>query len=239
MDTNARSKKAIITGATKGIGLSLANKFASQGFDVATCARSSKGLDQWSINIKHNYHVDTFATELDLGDKQAVINWGKSILEKWKSVDVLINNAAIFTPGDILDEADGYLERMMQINVMSPYELCRIFIPGMIDQGYGQVFNISSIASLKPVQKGGAYAITKHAMTGLSKTLRQELLKTPIKVTTVYPGATMTGSWEGADIDEARLINPDDIAEVIWAAYNMGPRSVLEELIIRPSDGDL
>lgn len=239
MDTTVGKKKAIITGATKGIGLSLANKFASKGFDVATCARSRKELDQWSIHMKHNYHVDVFARELDLSDKQAVINWGKSILRKWKSVDVLINNAAIFTPGNILEEEDGYLERMMQINVLSPYELCRLFIPGMIDQGSGYVFNISSIASLKPVPKGGAYAITKHAMTGLSKTLRQELLNSPIKVTTVYPGATMTGSWEGANIDENRLINPDDIAETIWAAYNMGPRSVLEELIIRPSDGDL
>lgn len=239
MDINVLKKRVVITGGTKGIGLSLTHMFASEGFDIATCARSEKDLEHWSVNIKHNYQVETYTTSLDLSDKQAVIDWGKSILKKWQSIDVLINNAAIFTPGDILEEDDGYLEHMMQINVMSPYELCRLFVPGMIDRGSGYVFNVSSIASLKPVPKGGAYAITKHAMTGLSKTLRQELLDTPIKVTTVYPGATMTGSWEGADIDENRLINPDDIAEAIWTAYQMGPRSVIEELIIRPAKGDL
>jgi len=239
LDTNVRKKKIVITGATKGIGLCLSKKFAAMGFDIATCARSPQDLIQWAEHIEQTYSVETHTTEMDLSDKEAVLEWGKTILDYWGHIEVLVNNAGIYTPGDILKENDGYLEHMMRINVMAPYELCRIFVPGMITNGSGYVFNISSIASLKAVPNGGAYAISKHAMTGLSKTLRQELLNTPVKVTTVYPSSTFTGSWEGVDIDEQRLIDPDDVAKAIWTAYDMGPRSVLEELIIRPAKGDL
>jgi len=230
---------AVITGGTKGLGLSLCRKFSSQGFDIVTCSRNEKDLDLLKKQIETTYGIHCHAAVVDLASKESVKAWAESLLNIPATVSVLINNAAVYSPGNILTEEDGYLEELMQINVFAPYELCRIIGLEMKNNGEGHIFNISSIASLKPVPNGGAYALSKHAMTGLSHTLRQELLNTGVRVTTVYPGATFTASWDGADIDPNRLIDPDDIAEVIWTAYSLSSRTVVEDLVIRPQLGDL
>jgi len=235
-----KSKKlVVISGGTKGMGFSFCHKFAKEGFNIATCSRSESELLRLKAELESAYDVICHTSKVDLKDSKELKLWGGSVLKDMGGCDLLINNAAVYTPGNILSETEGYLEDILRINLLAPYELCRIFVPGMVIKGQGHVFNISSIASLKAVDSGGAYAISKHAMTGLSKTLRQELIQTGVKVTTVYPGSTFTASWDGTDIDPNRLIDPKDIAEAIWSAWSLSSRTVVEEIVIRPVLGDL
>ena len=104
---------------------------------------------------------------------------------------------------------------------------------------HGHIFNLCSIASIKAYPNGGSYAISKFALLGFSKCLREELKPLGIRVTAVMPGATYTSSWDGVDLPEKRFIPVEDIAETIFSAYKLSGRSVVEEILIRPQLGDI
>ena len=88
-------------------------------------------------------------------------------------------------------------------------------------------------------ENGGSYCISKFALYGMSKVLREELKESKIKVTSVLPGATFTASWEGADIPEERFMKARDVAEMVYSTFKLSPQSVVEDLLIRPQLGDL
>ncbi|HYG19529.1 MAG TPA: SDR family NAD(P)-dependent oxidoreductase, partial [Ohtaekwangia sp.] len=136
-------------------------------------------------------------------------------------------------------EPEGTLESMIVNNLYSAYYATRGIVPIMQDQKRGHIFNMCSIASLKAYPNGGSYAISKFALLGFSKCLREELKATGIRVTAVMPGATMTASWEGTDLPDERFMTAEDIAETIFSAYTLSGRSVVEEIIIRPQLGDI
>jgi hypothetical protein len=98
---------------------------------------------------------------------------------------------------------------------------------------------MSSIAGLMAYPNGGAYNVSKHALTGYSKTLRDELKEFNIRVTTIYPGATLTDSWSGVDLPESRFMPPNDIAQSIWDVYQLSDRTVVEDIVLRPQLGDI
>jgi short-subunit dehydrogenase len=103
----------------------------------------------------------------------------------------------------------------------------------------GHIFNVCSIASIQAYANGGAYAISKFALLGFSKCLREELKSYQIRVTAVLPGATRTASWDGTSLPDERFMPSEDIAETIFAAYALSNRSVVEEILIRPQLGDI
>ncbi|MGB5007050.1 MAG: SDR family NAD(P)-dependent oxidoreductase, partial [Ferruginibacter sp.] len=103
----------------------------------------------------------------------------------------------------------------------------------------GHIFNICSIASLNAYPNGGAYGISKYAMYGFSKNLREEMKHHGIKVTHVLPGAAFTDSWSGSDIDPKRIMEATDIAKMVYAAAHLSPQACVEEIILRPQLGDL
>jgi short-subunit dehydrogenase len=96
-----------------------------------------------------------------------------------------------------------------------------------------------SIASIKAYPNGGSYAISKFALLGFSKVLREELKEYGVRVTAVLPGATRTASWDAIDLPEDRFMRAEDVAETVFSAYSISERSVVEEIIIRPQLGDI
>jgi short-subunit dehydrogenase len=96
-----------------------------------------------------------------------------------------------------------------------------------------------SIASIKAYPNGGSYAISKFALLGFSKVLREELKDKGIRVTAILPGATRTSSWDGVDLPDERFMKSEDVAETIFSAYSLSKRSVVEEILIRPQLGDI
>ena len=106
----------------------------------------------------------------------------------------------------------------------------------MVEQKSGHVFNICSIASIMPY---GAYAVSKHAMLGFSKVLREEVKEKGVRVTAILPGATYTASWEGSDLPVERFIKAEDIAQSLFDIYKLSEHTVVEEIILRPQLGDI
>jgi short-subunit dehydrogenase len=234
------NKLIVVTGGTKGIGRAVVDVFALKGFDVAFCARNKDELAKAEEQLKKsNSSIKVFTKAADMADQLQVKAFVDFILGLKRPVDVLVNNAGYFVPGSISTEPEGTLESMIHANLYSAYNTTRGLVHEMKTRKSGHIFNICSIASIKAYDNGGSYAITKFALLGFSKCLREELKKFGIRVTAIMPGATKTASWDGVDLPDERFMKVEDVAETIYAAYALSGRSVVEEVIIRPQLGDI
>jgi NADP-dependent 3-hydroxy acid dehydrogenase YdfG len=230
----------VISGASKGIGRAIAIAFAKKGHNIIACARNENNLialknELLAINpsIACHYFV------ADLSQKNQVKSFVSFILSNTNAIDVLVNNAGVFLLGNIYDEDDENLETMINTNLYSAYYLTKGLLPSMMSNKKGHIFNISSIAGANAYKNGSSYSISKFAMQGLTKSLRNEMKDFGIRVTGVLPGATLTDSWAGVDLPEERFIDPNDVAQTIVDIYNLSDRTVVEEIVLRPQLGDI
>ncbi|MBX2916542.1 MAG: SDR family oxidoreductase [Cyclobacteriaceae bacterium] len=229
------NKLIVVTGGSKGIGRAIAGRFAEAGFDVATCGRNATDLAAFKSDVEKQ-GVKVHAIVADMRNPAQVKNFCEQILALNQPVDVLVNNAGYFVPGSVLTEPAGTLESMIETNLYSAYYTTRGLISAI---NKGHIFNMCSIASIKAYPNGGSYAISKFALLGFSKVLREELKPNGIRVTAILPGATKTASWNGTDLPASRFMKPEDVAEAVFSAWSLSPHSVVEELLIRPQLGDI
>ncbi len=233
------NKNIVITGASKGIGKAIAAAFAAEGAHLFLCSRNQQSLDETAAELStHNTSVIK-TTTADLSIKEQVVNFGNWINRQCTNVDILINNAGTFLPGSLHNESDGILETMIHTNLYSAYHLTRMLLPGMMAAKKGHVFNMCSIASLKAYDNGGSYSISKFALMGFSKNLREEMKPYNIKVSAVYPGAVLTDSWGNYDNSNHRIMEAADVAAMIVAATKLSAAAVMEDIVLRPQLGDL
>lgn len=228
-------KIAVVTGGSKGIGLAIVKKLLSEGFKVLTASRSMGELSA----LKEQYRDDLEINLIDLIAQDGINLLAGKIRSVTDRVDMLVNNAGVFMPGQIHKEADGNYETQMQLNITAPYHLTRATLPLMIPFKDGYIFNICSTASIVPYIDGGSYCISKHALLGFSKVLRQEMIPYNIGVSSILPGATLTDSWAGTDFPESRFIQPSFIADTLFFAWTNRANMVMEEVLLRPMQGDL
>jgi short-subunit dehydrogenase len=229
----------VITGASQGIGFAIAQQFAAQGHNLYLTSKTPSSLEKAVIDLRAQYpliNVEYFPA--DLSQKVNVEAFSKWCLQQTQP-DILINNAGNFVPGKLMDEDEGQLQDQLNTNLFSAYHLTRAILPSILVKKSGHIFNICSIASLGAYENGGAYSISKFALLGFSKNLRLELKDKGIKVTAVCPGAVYTNSWSGSGVDPKRIMEANDIAKMIYAASQLSPQAVVEDIIMRPQLGDL
>lgn len=232
----------VITGASKGIGKAIAEKFAEdkQGHHFFLCSRNNDTLQLVGRELQGRFpRTSIYTKTCDVGDKSEVKKFGEWVLSQTDKIDILVNNAGPFIPGNVHDEEEGALEEMMAVHLYGAYYLTRLLLPGMIQHKSGYIINICSIASLQAYPNGGAYSVAKFALAGFTKNLRHEMKPHGIKVIAVYPGAAYTDSWSGTGIDPERLMKAEDIAKMIYASTQLSPQACVEDIIIRPQLGDL
>ncbi len=232
-------KLAVITGGSRGIGRAIAEKFAAQGFDIVLTAKDAHTLMSAQSAIEAKFKVNCFIKPADLSQKSEVLALGEWIVSLRQPIAVLVNNAGVFLPGNIHEESDGTLEKLIETNLYSAYYLTKAIMPIFLEQHEGHVFNVCSVASLKAYPNGGSYSISKFALLGFSKGLREELKDEGIKVTSLIPGAVYTDSWVGAGISKERFMTVEDVAEVTWSAFSLSKNALVEEIILRPLSGDI
>lgn len=229
----------IITGASKGIGFAIAEIFAANGHHLFLTSKTAASLEEAVATLGNKYpSINIESYPADLSIQSEVANFSKWCLEK-TIPHIVVNNAGNFMPGRLQDEADGQLAQQLNTNLFSAYHLTRALLPSMLKNKTGHIFNICSIASLNAYENGGAYSISKFALLGFSKNLRLELKDSGIKVTAVCPGAVFTNSWAGSGVDPNRIMESNDIAKMIYAATQLSPQAVVEDIVMRPQLGDL
>ena len=149
---------------------------------------------------------------------------------------MLINNAGEFSPGSFLTEHPETIYRLLQINFLSAYELTRSLIPLLQKSPAPAIINIISIKTKTLPTDSIAYTLSKLALDGFTKIIRKTLRKQRIRVIGIYPGAVLTSSWKNSGIPEQKFILPEQLAEIIYDAYNSKPNTVIEEIIINNLD---
>jgi short-subunit dehydrogenase len=232
-------ENVIITGASRGLGKSIAEIFAMNEYNLYLTSMNESRLYKAVEDLLHKYpSVIIKAKPYDLSKKEQAKAFGQWCLKNC-SPDILVNNAGSFTGANVHDEEDGALEEMIETNLYSAYHLTRVIVPAMIEKKTGHIFNMSSIAALKAYPGGGSYSISKFALHGFSINLREELKNHNIKVTTIFPGASYTDSWASSGINKERFMEADDIAKMVYAAAQLSPGACVEEIILRPQLGDI
>ena len=231
---------AIITGATKGIGKAIAMHFAANNYNLVLCARNLNDLQTLQQELKSKHAgLDFYIKKTDCSNAEELEMFADFVQKHFDFTDVLVNNAGLYIPSSLFDEGDNVLEQQMQTNVYAPGYLCKVFGKQMKNQGKGHIFNICSIASIKPFVNAASYSVTKFALLGLTKVLREELMPYGVNVTAVLPGATLTDSWAGTTLPAERFVNPDDVASCIINCLNMSAGANVDEIIIRPLKGEI
>lgn len=221
---------AVVSGGTKGIGRAIAELLLSQDFKVYISARSRSN----DFN-----HKNLIQFQADLSLKEEVKAFASFVSENESKIDILVNNVGVFMPGSLIDEEEGSFETQINTNLASTYHLTRATISHIKKSEKPYIFNICSTASVTPYLNGGSYCISKYAQLGFTKVLREELKEDKIKVSAVMPGATLTNSWAGSDLPAERFSEPASIAQLIWAAYQLPDSTVMEEILMRPMEGDI
>jgi short-subunit dehydrogenase len=196
-------------------------------------------LQAWQSKLMSDYGVQITSFNVDLSIEEEVKKFAAQILAATDHIDILINNAGSYEPGSTYNEPEGQLTRAINIHLFAAYHLTRALIPGMIKRKKGHIFNMCSIAALKAYDNGGAYSISKWALTGYTKNLREEMKPYNIKVSMIHPGATYTPSWEQSGIEETRFMKPEDVAQMVLTSCKLSDQACVEEIIMRPQLGDI
>ena len=187
------SRIVLITGATSGIGKACAEKFAAAGHNIIITGRRQERLDELSAALTSKFNVKALSLCFDVQDKEAVDIAVKSIPDEWKKIDILINNAGLALGRDSFEDADMQdWETMLNTNVHGLLYVSRAILPFMITLGSGHIINMGSIAGKEVYEKGNVYCASKFAVDAISRSMRIDLMKHHIKVTSVNPGAVET-----------------------------------------------
>ncbi|HYM93678.1 MAG TPA: SDR family oxidoreductase [Chitinophagaceae bacterium] len=230
----------IITGASRGIGKATAEIFAANGHHLYLCSHREAALYKTMEELLVKYPAITIkAKPFDLSKRENAIEFGNWVLSYGISPDVLFNNAGSFEAGRVHNEPDMALKNQIETNLYSAYHLTRTLLPKMVQQKKGHIFNMCSVASIKAYNNGGSYSISKFALHGFSKNLREEMKPHGVKVTSVIAGAAYTDSWAASGIDKKRFMEAEDIGKMIYAASQLSSQACVEEILMRPQLGDI
>jgi len=229
----------VITGASQGIGRAVAERFAATGAHLVLCSRRMGRTLDWQRGLMAAHGCRITSHDADLSEAEGVAGFGRVVLEACATVDVLVNNAGTGTGPNDGSAKMGQLERMLSTNLLSAYRLTRMLAPAMVRAGSGHIFNICSVAALQAYANGGSYSVSKWALLGFTRNLREELKPHGVKVTAVHPGATMTSSWAGSGVDPSRIMEAGDVAAMVAACAALSPQACVEDILLRPQLGDL
>jgi 3-hydroxy acid dehydrogenase/malonic semialdehyde reductase len=244
---SVKDKIVLITGASSGIGEACAKLFAQAGARLILIARRQQRLEKLAEQLSKEYECELHWLTLDVGDRSLVQSAIDNLPNDWSAVDILINNAGLSRGLDKLHEADIQdWEEMIDTNIKGLLYMTRAILPGMVNRGQGHVINIGSIAGHQTYPGGSVYCGTKAAVKSISEGLKQDLLGTPIRVTSVDPGMVETefsnvrfhGDNERADKVYQGLtpLTADDVADVVFFCATRSPHVNINEVILMPVD---
>src|SRR5690606_17659065 len=241
------AKIAMITGASAGIGQACAEIFAKNGYNLILSARRYERLEKLSKRLSSDYGIVVQVMEVDVQNKEEVINSWEMLSEDWKQIDVLINNAGLSLGLEPIynGEIDDW-DRMIDTNIKGLLYVSKVVIPRMKEDESGHIINIGSIAGKEVYPNGNVYCATKHAVDALSKSMRVELLPYSVKVTVLHPGAVETefsvvrfkGDTHRAEkvYDGFDPLLANDIADAAWYVASRPQHVNINEMLIMPTN---
>lgn len=242
---SVKNKIALITGASSGIGQACARALAAQGAHIILSARRIDRLNDLAVELDQAYNTKSLVLPLDVQDKEQVHTLIGSLPEEWQHIEILINNAGLALDTLPLDQGiEDHWDTMIDTNIKGLLYVSRAVIPGLIKRGRGHIINLGSIAGHECYPNGNVYVATKHAVHALSKSMRMDLLGTPIRVTEIAPGAVETEFSEVRWQDKERAkdfykgfhpLFAQDVADAILYCLTRPVHVDIEQMLIMPT----
>jgi 3-oxoacyl-[acyl-carrier protein] reductase len=224
--TDLKNKNALITGAGKGIGKAIAIALAKEGVNVILVSRTQTDIDQLADEAS-NLGVKSLALAADVSDMDSINSAVEKALAKFKTIDILINNAGIAAFGKFMELEPTEWEKIIQVNLMGTYYTTRAVIPNMIERQTGDIINISSTAGLNGNALTSAYSASKFAVLGLTDSLMQEMRKHNIRVSALTPSTVATDMAKDLNLTDGnpeKVMQSEDIAELLIAQLKLNSR---------------
>ncbi|WP_375506957.1 SDR family oxidoreductase [uncultured Nostoc sp.] len=245
--TSLENQIILITGASSGIGTACARIFAGAGAKLILAARRLERLQQLADTLVKEFGIEIHLLQLDVRDRNAVEEAISTLPSAWSDIDILINNAGLSRGLDKLQEGSFQdWEDMIDTNVKGLLYVSRYVVPGMVSRDRGHVVNLGSIAGHQTYPGGNVYCATKAAVRAISEGLKQDLLGTRVRVTSVDPGMVETefsnvrfhGDAERANkvYQGVKPLTADDVADVIFFCVTRSPHVNINEVVLMPVD---
>jgi 3-hydroxy acid dehydrogenase/malonic semialdehyde reductase len=237
------NKIILVTGATSGFGKAIAEKFASQGWNLIITGRRKERLEELCSELQSSFNIKTLSLCFDVRNRNEVESTFSSLSNEWKAIDVLVNNAGLAAGRDPFDEANvDDWEMMIDTNVKGLLYVSKAVIPFMKERKNGHIINIGSTAGKEVYKDGNVYCATKHAVDALTKSQRIDLLPHRIKVTAIHPGAADTEfSYVRFKGDEQKAksvyegyepLHAEDVADVTFYCSTLPEHVCINDLVI-------
>jgi 3-oxoacyl-[acyl-carrier protein] reductase len=231
-----RAQVAVVTGAARGIGEAIAHRLADMGATVVLTARDQARLAQVKTAIEQR-GGKAAVLPCDLTDASDVAALGEKVAKEHGRCDILVNNAGVgVLRKPLIDLPVDEWDQMMHTNLRAPYLLIRHLAPLMIAARSGHIINISSLAGKNILPEGAAYSASKWGLNGLTYSVAEELRQYNVRVSVIAPGSVNTHFGGGGSTkDPTRMIQPDDVAQVVEMLVTQAPTSFVSEVLLRPT----
>ncbi|EKQ67766.1 short-chain alcohol dehydrogenase [Leptolyngbyaceae cyanobacterium JSC-12] len=235
-----REQRALITGASSGIGKATAIAFAQQGIHLALVSRNQSKLEEVVQQIS-SYGVSAKAYVVDLQETHHVKERISAIASDFGAIDILVNNAGMGYTRLLAETPLQDWEQVLNLNLTSVFQCIQAILPEMRQHQRGTIINVASIAGHQTFPNWGAYCVSKFGLVALSKTLAAEEQANGIRVVTISPGSVNTPIWDtetvDADFDRSQMLTPEIVAQTILYAALLPEQAVIEELTLMPNAG--
>jgi short-subunit dehydrogenase len=218
--------RALITGASTGLGAVYADRLAKRGYDLILVSRDASKLNDVASKIKSNHNVNVTVAQADLTIKSELAKI-EDILKSDKSITLLVNNAGLGAVTKLAESNIDDIETMISLNVIALTRLSAAFVPSLIEKGAGAIINIASIVALVPELLNGAYSGSKSYVVNFTQSMHHELAEKGIRVQAVLPGAIDTPFWDKSGLPVKNLpsqivMSPENLVDAALAGFDLG-----------------
>ncbi len=225
---------ALITGASRGIGLAIARRLGRLGARVAICARSTPGLEVATRHLRE-HQIDPLPLVADVTRADQVAQMVERCAKTLGPIDILVNNAGIGVFGPVHEASEADWDAVLDTNLKGVFLVSRAVAPQMIRRRRGHIINISSLAGKNAMAGSAIYCASKWGLQGLSYCMAEDLRGYGIRVSVICPGTVATEFSPHAGKDPAKMLRPEDVAHALEALVTQAPQSFMSEILLRPT----
>jgi 3-oxoacyl-[acyl-carrier protein] reductase len=230
--------KAIITGASSGIGQAIARQLATEGWQIATATRHEESISSIKSDLekRNPQHIEPIVVKADLSNPSSLETFLSIVDLSWDCPDLIVCNVGLFSPDTPSTLQIDELQHQLEINAFSAIRTCKHYVPKLIEAKKGMIIFTGTILNIEPRTSAASYTLSKGLLNSYAGMLADELRSSNIRVSRIQPGSVSTPTWGTEPVPHETFVQPEDIAKGVSWMVNLPSSTWVEELIIRPTN---
>src|SRR5580704_7597902 len=226
---------AIVTGASRGIGLAVAHRLGTLGAKLSLCARDARKLESAAGELLAGGAAGVFSAAVDVTHGEQILAFVRDTEEELGPVQILVNNAGIRYFGPTHEASEATWDSVLDTNLKAVFLMSKAVAAGMIERRGGQIINIASLAGKNAFAGGGIYCASKWGLLGLTECMAEDLRGYGVRVSAICPGSVATDFSPRGKKDISKMLQSEDIAHVVAMIVTQAPQSFISEVLLRPT----